>query len=249
MEAFNKDNLVMAELPKMKVEVWSDIMCPFCYIGKRNYETALKQFTGRSQVEIEWHSFQLDPNIPASSDKKVTVYQYLADKKGMTYEQSVTMHKGLIQTAKEAGLTYNFENAVVANSFDAHKMIQLAKEKGFGDQVEERLFLAYFTEGKDFGKLETLVGLGTDIGLTEEEIIAAIQSDEYAYKVRLDIQEAQNIGVRGVPFFVFNRKYAISGAQPPGFFLQTLEQSFKEWCINNPDHHTSGPIFKPATNH
>ena len=249
MEAFNKDNLVMAELPKMKVEVWSDIMCPFCYIGKRNYETALKQFTGRSQVEIEWHSFQLDPTIPPSSDQKVSVYQYLADKKGMTYEQSVTMHKGLIQTAKEAGLTYNFENAVVANSFDAHKMIQLAKEKGFGDQVEERLFHAYFTEGKDFGKLETLVGLGTDIGLTEEEIIAAIQSDEYAYKVRLDIQEAQNIGVRGVPFFVFNRKYAISGAQPPGFFLQTLEQSFKEWCINNPDHHTSGPIFKPATNH
>jgi len=249
MEAFNKDNLVMAEPPKMKVEVWSDIMCPFCYIGKRNYESALKQFSGSSHIEIEWRSFQLDPTIPPSSDKKVTVYQYLADKKGMTYEQSVNMHRGLIQTAKEAGLTYNFENAIVANSFDAHKMIQLAKDKGLGDQVEERLFRAYFTEGKDFGRLETLVELGTDIGLTDEEIIAAIESDEYAYKVKLDIQEAQNIGVRGVPFFVFNRKYAVSGAQPPGFFLQTLEQSFKECSINNPDHRTSGPIFKPATNH
>ena len=248
MESFNKDNLVMAAPPKMKVEVWSDIMCPFCYIGKRNYETALKQFGGSGQVEIEWHSFQLDPTIPASSDKKVTVYQYLADKKGMTYEQSVNMHKGLIQTAKAAGLTYNFENAIVANSFDAHKMIQLAKEKGLGDQVEERLFHAYFTEGKDFGKLETLIGLGTDIGLTEDEIIAAIQSDDYAYKVKLDIQEAQNIGVRGVPFFVFNRKYAISGAQPPQLFLQTLEQSFKEWRIANADPLAPGPIFNPAAN-
>lgn len=128
-------------------------------------------------------------------------------------------------------------------------MIQLAKEKGLGDQAEERLFLAYFTEGKDFGSLKTLVELGTDIGLAEAEIIAAIQSDEYAYKVKLDIQKAQNIGVRGVPFFVFNRKYAISGAQPPEFFLQTLEQSFKEWGLVNPDRHTSGSIFNPATNH
>jgi len=158
------------------------------------------------------------------------------------------MHKGLIQTAKAAGLTYNFENAIVANSFDAHKMIQLAKEKGLGDQVEERLFHAYFTEGKDFGKLETLIGLGTDIGLTEDEIIAAIQSDDYAYKVKLDIQEAQNIGVRGVPFFVFNRKYAISGAQPPQLFLQTLEQSFKEWRIANADPLAPGLIFNPAAN-
>jgi len=238
----------MATAPKMKVEVWSDIMCPFCYIGKRNYETALKQFACSSEVEIEWHSFQLDPTIPASSDEKVTVYQYLADKKGMTYEQSVNMHKGLIQTAKAAGLTYNFENAIVANSFDAHKMIQLAKDKGLGDEAEERLFHAYFTEGKDFGSLDTLIELGTDIGLTEEDIRAAIQSDDYAYKVRLDIQEAQNIGVRGVPFFVFNRKYAISGAQPPLSFLQTLEQSFKEWRTANPDPHTSA-ILNPVANH
>ena len=241
--SFNKDNLVMVTEPKMKVEVWSDIMCPFCYIGKRNYEAALKQFPGSDHVEIEWHSFQLDPTIPAHSDNKVTVYQYLADKKGMTYEQSVNMHLGLIQTAKNAGLTYNFEKAIVANSFDAHKMIQLAKDKGLGDQAEERLFKAYFIEGKDFGRLETLIELGTDIGLKEEEITVAIQSDEYAYKVKLDIQEAQNIGVRGVPFFVFNRKYSISGAQPPQFFLQTLEQSFKEWRTSNPETLTHPSLF------
>jgi len=222
----------MAGAPKMKVEVWSDIMCPFCYIGKRNYEAALEQFAENKNVEIEWRSFQLDPTIPASSDEKVSVYQYLAQRKGMTYEQSVKMHKGVIETAKNAGLTYNFDKAVVSNSFDAHKMIQLAKAKGLGDAIEERLFYAYFTEGKDLGNHETLVELGVEIGLKESDILAALQSDDFAYKVQQDIQEAQNIGVRGVPFFVFNRKYGISGAQPPQAFLQTLEQSYKEWDIN-----------------
>ena len=229
MVSFNKDNLVMATAPKMKVEVWSDIMCPFCYIGKRNYETALQQFSQNDQVEIEWHSFQLDPTIPETTNEKISVFQYLADRKGMTYEQSVNMHKGVIETAKNAGLTYNFDKAIVANSFSAHKMIQLAKTKGLGDAIEERLFLAYFTQGKDLGNIDILVELGEETGLKKDEIISAIQSDEFAYKVKTDIQEAQNIGVRGVPFFVFNRKYGISGAQPPKAFLQTLEQSFKDW--------------------
>ena len=233
MVSFNKDNLVMATAPKMKVEVWSDIMCPFCYIGKRNYETALQQFSQNDQVEIEWHSFQLDPTIPETTNEKISVYQYLADRKGMTYEQSVNMHKGVIETAKNAGLTYNFDKAIVANSFNAHKMIQLAKTKGLGDAIAERLFLAYFTQGKDLGNIDILVELGEETGLKKDEIISAIQSDEFAYKVKTDIQEAQNIGVRGVPFFVFNRKYGISGAQPPKAFLQTLEQSFKDWEKSN----------------
>jgi predicted DsbA family dithiol-disulfide isomerase len=224
--------------PKMKVEVWSDIMCPFCYIGKRNYETALKEFGDHNQVEIEWHSFQLDPTIPVKSDKKVNVYQYLAEKKGMSYEHSAKLHEKLIQTAKVAGLEYNFDRAIVANSFDAHKMIQLAKTKGLGDAAEERLFRAYFTEGKDFGETDTLVSLGKEIGLDEEEIRNALDSDDYAYLVEQDIQEANEIGVTGVPFFVFNRKYAISGAQPPEYFLQTLEKSFGEW---ESDHVSKDP--------
>ena len=216
--------------PKMKVEVWSDIMCPFCYIGKRNYESALRQFGDHNQVEIELHSFQLDPTIPVKSEKKVNVYQYLAEKKGMSYEHSAKLHENLIQTAKVAGLEYNFDQAIVANSFDAHKMIQLAKTKGLGDAAEERLFRAYFTEGKDFGETDTLVSLGKEIGLEEKEIRNALDSDDYAYLVEQDIQEANEIGVTGVPFFVFNRKYAISGAQPPEYFLQTLEKSFGEWA-------------------
>lgn len=223
---------VTIPIPKMKVEVWSDIMCPFCYIGKRNYESALKQFGERDQVEIEWHSFQLDPSIPKNITRKGNVYQYLADKKGMSYAESVKLHESLIKTAKKAGLEYNFDKSVVANSFDAHRLIQLAKTKGLGDQAEEHLFRAYFTEGKDFGDHETLITIGTDIGLPEDEIRKALNSEAYSEKVKEDIQEAAALGVGGVPFFVFDRKYAVSGAQPPEHFLQALKQSFDEWRKN-----------------
>jgi predicted DsbA family dithiol-disulfide isomerase len=224
----------MVTSQKMKVEVWSDIMCPFCYIGKRNYETALKQFNDKDRVEIEWHSFQLDPTIPVNNGKKKNVYQYLAEKKGFSHEHSKKLHEQLIQTAKNAGLEYNFDIAIVANSFEAHKMIQFAKTKELGDAAEERLFHAYFTEGKDFGDTETLVSLGKDIGLPENEIRDALNSDDFAHKVEQDIQEASEIGVGGVPFFVFNRKYAISGAQAPEYFLQTLQKSFGEWSVDHP---------------
>jgi predicted DsbA family dithiol-disulfide isomerase len=223
-----------AHPPKMKVEVWSDIMCPFCYIGKRNYEKALSEFSNPSEVEIEWHSFQLDPMIPKHSEKKVNVYQYLAEKKGMSYEKSAELHRALIQTAKVAGLDYHFDRAIVANSFDAHRMIQLAKTKGLGDEAEERLFRAYFTEGRDFGDHNVLVELGREIGLTETEIRAALDSEEFANKVEQDIDEAAALGIQGVPFFVFDRRYAISGAQPPELFLSTLQQSFREWRTVNP---------------
>lgn len=218
---------------KMKVEVWSDIMCPFCYIGKRNYEAGLKQFASESNIEIIWKSFQLDPTIPQEAVPE-NVYEYLAARKGMSYEQSVHMHENVVATAKKAGLDYNFDKAVIANSFNAHRMIQLAKTKGLGDAAEERLFHAYFTEGKNVGNAEVLIALGNDIGLTEAEVKAALTEDAYAYKVKQDIQEAQQLGVRGVPFFVFDRKYAVSGAQPPAAFLETLEKSFSEWRKEHP---------------
>lgn len=224
--------MLMEATTKMKVEVWSDIMCPFCYIGKRNYEAGLKQFADTNNIEIIWKSFQLDPNIPEAVEENV--YQYLADRKGMSYEQSVQMHESVIATAKQAGLDYNFDKAVIANSFNAHRMIQMAKTKGLGDAAEERLFYAYFTEGKNFGNTDVLVELGKDIGLKEVEVQTALTDDTYAYKVRQDVEEAQQLGVRGVPFFVFDRKYAISGAQPPAAFLETLEKSFSEWRKEHP---------------
>ena len=234
MENRNAFKEVTGPGPRMKVEVWSDIMCPFCYIGKRNYETALKQFDGKNNVEIEWHSFQLDPTIPKNTGRKENVYQYLAEKKGISYEQSAKLHESLIQTAKKAALEYNFDKAIVANSFDAHRLIQLAKTKGLGDEAEERLFHAYFTEGRDFGDHETLIDIGVGLGLPAEEIKEALTSDEFAAKVEEDIQEADELGVRGVPFFVFDRKYAVSGAQPPEYFLEALKQSFEEWRKSNP---------------
>ena len=231
----NSFKQVELETPKMKVEVWSDIMCPFCYIGKRNYEAALAQFEGRNDVEIEWHSFQLDPTIPMNISSRENVYQWLADKKGISYEQSAKMHERVIEMAKKAGLDYRFDKAIVANSFDAHRLIQLAKTQGLGDAAEEKLFRSYFTEGRDFGDHATLIDIGKEIGLSEENIKSALVSDEYAEKVERDIQQAAEIGVQGVPFFVFDRKYAVSGAQPPEYFQQALKQSFGEWKKANPD--------------
>ncbi len=231
---------------KMKVEIWSDIMCPFCYIGKRNYESALSRFEGKDNIDIEWRSFQLDPTIPKTSSVKENVYQYLADKKGISYEQSAKMHERVIQMAKDAGLDYRFDKAIVANSFDAHRLIQLAKEKGLGDAAEEKLFRAYFTEGQDFGDHETLISIGKEIGLHEDEIKKALLSDIYAEKVEHDIRDAIDIGVQGVPFFVFDRKYAVSGAQPTEHFLQALNQSFREWKNDNPLVVEEGAVCKPG---
>jgi protein disulfide-isomerase len=233
---------------KMKVEVWSDIMCPFCYIGKRHYEAALKQFADSNRIEIEWKSFQLDPTIPKNPENKNNVYKYLADRKGMSEAQSRKMHDNVVEMAKHVGLNYNFDNAVIANSFDAHKMIQLAKTKGLGDEAEERLFRAYFIEGMDFGDIPTLVKIGQEIGLEASEIESALLSDDFAYKVKSDVAEAAQLGIQGVPFFVFNRKYAISGAQPTESFLETMQKSFSEWEKSNPKpafEVIEGPVCKP----
>jgi len=237
----------MTTTPKMKVEIWSDIMCPFCYIGKRHYEEALSQFPDAANIEIEWHSFQLDPTIPKKA-QKANAYQYLADRKGMSLQQSKAMHENVVAMAKAAGLTYNFDKAVVANSFDAHRVIQLAKTKGLGDEIEERLFKAYFTEGKDFSNHETLVKLGQDVGLNEADMLAVLNSDRFTKEVRQDIAEAGSIGVQGVPFFVFDRKFAVSGAQPSQAFLETLQKSFAGWRKTNPvfEHVVSdGPVCTP----
>ena len=217
----------------MKVEIWSDVMCPFCYIGKRKFESAMKEFSDAGNIELEWHSFQLDPEIVADPDKNI--YEYLSERKGMSYEQSVQMHDHVVKMAAESGLTYNFDKAVVANSFDAHRLIQLAKTKGLGDEIEEQLFKAYFTEGKDFGNHEVLTQLGKEIGLYENEVSEVLGNREkFAAEVKKDIQEAARIGVRGVPFFVFDRKFAVSGAQPSEVFLNTLQKSFGEWREANP---------------
>lgn len=218
---------------KMKVEVWSDIMCPFCYIGKRNYEEALANFKDSKDIEIVWKSFQLDPTVPTEKVTKSN-YEYLAERKGWTLKQCKEIHESVTQTAKKAGLTYNFDNAKVANSFNAHRIIQFAKTKGWGDQAEEQFFKAYFTDGKDLNDKNDLIAIGKLIGLSESEIETALTDETYANAVKSDIQEANQLSIQGVPFFVMNRKYAVSGAQDPKMFLQTIEKAFEEWRKDNP---------------
>jgi protein disulfide-isomerase len=208
----------------MKVEIWSDIMCPFCYIGKRHFELALKELDFANELEIEWKSFQLDPTIP-KMENPVNAYQYLADAKGISFEKSKTMHDNVVVSAQRVGLTYNFDKAIVANSFDAHRLIQLAKTVGKGDLAEEALFLAYFTEGIDMANIDSLKSIGLEIGLTESELNRVLDTDEYSYDVNQDIQEGQNLGLRGVPFFVIDRKFGISGAQPVEIFVETLKKA------------------------
>jgi predicted DsbA family dithiol-disulfide isomerase len=217
---------------KMKVDIWSDIMCPFCYIGKRHFEEAMEQFTNSKGVEVEWHSFQLDPSLPKPASK-LSPYEYLAQRKGMSIEQSKAMHQNVINMAKAAGLHYDFDKAVVANSFDAHRLIQFAKTKGLGDVAEERLFKAYFTEGKDMCDGETLQQLAKEMGLNDGEAKEVISGDAFSEEVKKDIEIASQIGVSGVPFFVFDKKYAVSGAQPSASFLNVLERSFEEWSSAN----------------
>ncbi|MEO8534302.1 MAG: DsbA family oxidoreductase [Flavobacterium sp.] len=209
----------------MKIEIWSDIMCPFCYIGKRQLESALAEFPN-DEFEIEWKSFQLDPTIEPQSGKDV--YTFLAERKGMSVEQSIEMHKGVTERAKSVGLDYHFDKAIISNSFTAHRIIQLAKTKKLGDEMEEIFFKAYFTEGRDLNDGPTLLELAEKAGLDRNETLKVLENENlFLSDVHTDIMEAQKIGVQGVPFFVFDRKYAISGAQPVETFVQTIKEMQK----------------------
>ncbi len=215
----------------MKVEIWSDVMCPFCYIGKRRFEEALEQFAHKEEVEIEWKSFQLNPDM--KTDPTININQYLADAKGWTLDYAEQMNNHVTQMAAEVGLSYDFDKAVVANSFKAHRFSHLAKKYGLGDKAEEALFNGYFTQGLNIDDDVTLLKLGEAIGLDVTEVQQVLESDTYADAVKHDIAEAQHLGIRGVPFFVMNNKYGVSGAQAVPVFQETIEKSFAEWQQEN----------------
>jgi predicted DsbA family dithiol-disulfide isomerase len=212
----------------MKIQIWSDVMCPFCYIGKRRFEDALQQFEHKDEVEIEWKSFQLNPNL--KTDPNLNITQYLADIKGWTLDHAQQLNDQVTQMAAEVGLTFNFDQAVVANSFDAHRFAHLAKQNGLGDEAEETLFKAYFTEGKNIADHDTLAELGESIGLDKAEVEHTLAGNKFAINVQQDIAQAQQLGIHGVPFFVMDNKYGVSGAQAVPVFLQTLEKSYSEWA-------------------
>jgi len=216
----------------MKVEIWSDVMCPFCYIGKRRFEKALKQFPARGGIDVVWKSFQLNPGMRTEPGKNIN--QYLSEVKGWSLAQAKQANDYVTNMAKELGLTYDFDKAVVANSFDAHRLIQLAKASGKGDAMEELLFKAYFTEGKNIADHDTLLELAITIGLDPDAVKKVLNSNEYSDAVERDIYEAQQIGVRGVPYFVLNDRYAVSGAQASETFLGALNKAWGEWEKERP---------------
>jgi predicted DsbA family dithiol-disulfide isomerase len=210
----------------MKIDIWSDVRCPFCYIGKRKFEMALEKFEQKNDVQVEWKSFELDPNL--STNPKVNADDYLAEIKGISKAKVKEMHQYMKQIADEVGLDFNFEKAVVANSFNAHRLIQLAKSKGLGNEAEETLFKAHFTDGKNIDDQQTLLELAASIGLERDEAAKMLSSDTFSKEVKQDELQAETYGIRGVPFFVLNDKYAISGAQSPETFLEAMKQTWKE---------------------
>jgi predicted DsbA family dithiol-disulfide isomerase len=211
---------------KLKIQIWSDVMCPFCYIGKRKIEEALTQFENKESVAIEWKSFQLDPT--STSQPGNNTIDYLAKKYNRDREWSIAMHENVTQQARAVGLDYHFEKLVLANSFNAHRLSHLAKKYNLGNAFEELLFKAHFTEGRNVDDNATLIELGVEVGLTKEEIESVLNSDAFSKEVSQDLEEAQAIGVTGVPFFVFDNKYAVSGAQATEVFLKTLEKTWEE---------------------
>lgn len=212
----------------MKVQIWSDVMCPFCYIGKRRFEEALSTFNYRDEVEIEWKSFQLNPALKTNTS--ISVYQSLADSKGWQLDYAKQVTGQVAEMAEQVNLNFNFDSAVVANSFKAHRFSHLAKKYNLGNQAEELLFRSYFTDGKNVDDDETLAELGKEVGLNPDEVIETLNAPEaYAADVNQDIQEAEALGIRGVPFFVVNNKYAVSGAQATEVFLNTLYTAYAEW--------------------
>lgn len=211
----------------MKIDIWSDVRCPFCYIGKHKFEKALDQFEHKDAVRVNWHSFELNPDL--ETDPDVNALDHLAQSKGISREQVDQMTGHVERAANEVGLIIDSENSAVANSFNAHKLIQFAQEKGLGNEVEEALFRAHFVGGLNIDDKTILLQIGETLELDKQELEDALSSDEYAGKVKSDETKARSLGISGVPFFVFNDKYAVSGAQPPNVFLDVLEQSWEEF--------------------
>jgi predicted DsbA family dithiol-disulfide isomerase len=214
----------------VKVEIWSDVVCPWCYIGKRRFERALAAFEHRDELDVEWRSFELDPRAAREPSGEDPV-ERLARKYGMTREDALAAQARVTGLAAQEGLAYRLDAARPANTFDAHRLLHLAAERGVQAAAEERLFAAYFTEGRSLGDPETLVALAAEVGLDEAAAREVLHGDAYADAVAGDEREASELGISGVPFFVIDRRYGISGAQPAELIQQALEQA---WADANP---------------
>jgi predicted DsbA family dithiol-disulfide isomerase len=213
----------------MKVEIWSDVVCPWCYIGKRRFESALARFEHRDEVDVVWRSFELDPTTPRSRSGDLA--EHLSGKYGIDVGQAHQLQDRVTAVAAAEGLEYRFDLAQPTNSFDAHRLIHLARRYDQQDAMKEHLLRAYFTEGRNIADLETLVELAGDRGLVSDEVRSMLSSDELADAVRADQREARTLGISGVPFFVLDRTYGVSGAQPAEVMLDALRTA---WAASQP---------------
>lgn len=210
----------------MKVEIWSDYVCPFCYIGKRRFEAALQQFAYKDEVEVRYKSFELNPQ--AKRDGNPGTIDMLVAKYGMSREQAIANTNQISQQAKALGLDYRLAEAIQTNTFDAHRLAHYAASVGKLEEMTERLLKAHFVETLHIGKADVLADLAAEIGLDRSEAVRILAEGEFADEVRKDQQEAAQLGIRGVPFFVINGKYAVSGAQSSGLFLEVLQKAWAE---------------------
>lgn len=208
----------------MKINIWSDFACPFCYIGKRRLEKALEDFEGKENVEIIWRSFQLDPSAPEKSDMDMATG--LAAKYNLPKEKAQGMIDNMVSMAKDVGLEYNFENMVETNTFKAHRLANYSKEFGLDQEMNERLLRAHFMEGFNISDIETLSNLATEVGLNKEDTILMLNGDKYTEEVEMDRYEAKQLEINSVPFFVFDNKYAVQGAQTSEAFLEVLRKEY-----------------------
>lgn len=210
----------------LRVDIWSDVVCPWCAIGKAHLEAALRSFPAADRVELHWHSFELDPSAPAAIAGDHA--EQLARKYGMSVETARQRIAQVAATGAATGLDLRFDQVRPGNTFDAHRVLHLAADRGLQTQVKDRFLRGYFTEGAAIGLPEEVERLAVDAGLDRDEVAAVLESDAYAAEVRADEEDARRLGATGVPFFVFDGRYAVGGAQPPEVMLQVLERCWEE---------------------
>jgi predicted DsbA family dithiol-disulfide isomerase len=208
----------------VKVEIWSDVVCPWCYIGKRRFETALRSFEHRHEIDVVYRSYQLDPDGPAGFAG--SEIEYLATHKGIPAEQAADMLDQMTDLARSVGLEYRFDRVQHANTFDAHRTVQLAAAAGHGYAMVERLFQGYFVEGESLSELGTLARLAGEVGLDRAEITVALANGAAADDVRADEAQAAAYGITSVPFFVLDEKFGVPGAQEPAVLVEALDQAW-----------------------
>ncbi len=226
----------------LQVDIWSDIACPWCYVGKRRFEAALARSSRRDQVQVRWRSFQLDPSAPRVQPERCYA-ERLADKYGTSRAQAQALIERMVQTAASDGIAMDFERIRPGNTFDAHRLSHWARARGVQDALEERLFRGYFCEGQAIGEPDVLARAAAGVGLDPDEAHGVLATDAYAADVQADLALARELGITGVPFFVLAGRYAVSGAQSPDVLRSALERAAAELA---PREQSAGELCGPG---